>query len=117
AVRHVYTDADVPGLGKNVLTEPDRVAAVEAYRFHVRYYALLGLKEAVANGFGPAAGLLAAESDRDGWEYRRRILVDDFGLADVSAGLRELAEMAVQVARDTERARAKDDARGVRVIG
>jgi hypothetical protein len=100
----VYTEADIPGLGKNVLTERDRVRGLEAYRFYARYFALLALKDAVLAG--AAAG----------WEYARGILAEDGGPADAAAGLRELADMALQVAKDTERVRAKDDARGVKVI-
>jgi hypothetical protein len=116
-VRDVYTERDVPGLGKNVLTERDRLRGLAAYQFHTCYYALLGLlaRSRVA-GAGEAERLLDVPSADGLWEYRRRILTDDFGLADVGVGLRALKNMARQVARDVERARERDTLRGVKVI-
>jgi len=117
--KDLYTERDVPGLGKNVLTERDRVRAVEAYRFYTLYYALLGLKDRLlaltADGAG-ADPVLAAPGGSAAWEHQRQILVEDFGLESPAAGLRMLASMAVRVARAVERAREKDDTRGAKVI-
>jgi hypothetical protein len=117
--REFYTEQDVPGLGKNVLTERNRVRAVAAYHFYTAYYALLGLTDRVGDVLatgGDAAAVLGAAGDGGEWEYRRRILVADYGITSPAAGLSMLATMALEVARDCERAREKDDTRGVRVI-
>jgi len=63
-----------------------------------------------------ARGLLNAASQDPAWEHQRRILRDDFGLADVPGGLRKLPAMLEKVARDVERSKAKDDERGMRII-
>src|SRR5262249_44867085 len=39
-VKQIYTEADIDGLGKNFLPEKNRLRAIEAYRFVLRYYAL-----------------------------------------------------------------------------
>ena len=119
AEKPFYTERDVPGLGKNVLTERDRVRAIEAYRFYTRYHALLGLKDRVRDVLtrgGSVADLLTTPSEWDGWEQQRHILTHDFGIEDPATGLRLLAPMALQIAKDCERAREKDNTRGVRVI-
>src|SRR5207248_987124 len=94
--------------------------AVDAYHFYALYYALLGLRQQLrdaAAGRGEVGGLLATQGAQEEWEYQRRLLVEEFGIEDAGAGLTLLASMALQVAKDCEQARGKDDARGVRVIG
>lgn len=117
-VKPLYTERDMPGLGKNVLTERDRTRAIEAYRFYASYYALLGLKDRVRDALarGERVAELLAAPGAGAWEQQRDILVSDCGIQDVAAGLRLLPEMALQVAKDCERARDKDDARGARII-
>jgi hypothetical protein len=118
-VKELYTERDIPGLGKNVLTERDRVRAADAYWFYTRHYALLGLlgrvREELAAGPEGAARLLSAPGFGE-WEYQRRLLAEEFELTDPAEGLRELAAGVGRIAQDCERARLKDDARGVKVI-
>lgn len=115
----LYTERDIPGLGKNVMTERDRVRAIEAYRFYTLYHALVALRDQVRAALEEgrdASQVLVAPGACDDWEQQRHVLAQDFGIDDPSAGLRLLPSMALQVAKDCERAREKDDARGVRVI-
>jgi Domain of unknown function (DUF4954) len=118
--REVYTERDVEGLGKNYLLEADRAAAVEAYRFFIRYYALLGLscrvREALARGAGGIDRLLTMRSAAQPWEHQRRILAEDFGCTDVAAALRDLPDVLERVARGVELSKGKDDHRGRKVI-
>jgi Domain of unknown function (DUF4954) len=113
----VYTEADVEGLGKNYLTEQSRRRAVEAYRFFVRYYALLGLcKRAAAADARPDGPLLHAPGRDPCWEHQRQLLVGELGVRDVASGLRELPGLLEQVARQVEESRARDDRRGERIL-
>jgi hypothetical protein len=115
----LYTERDIPGLGKNVLTERDRVRAIEAYRFYTCFHGLLALRDEVRKALEEgrdAAQVLAVPGACDDWEQQRHILAQDFGIDDPAAGLRLMPQMAMQVAKDCERAREKDDTRGVRVI-
>src|SRR5262249_44325380 len=82
--QEVYTEDEIGGLGKNLLTERSRQQAVAAYRFAVRYYALLGLKEraeaARAEGRSDLGhGLLATPGPDPRWEHQRQILVHELG--------------------------------------
>ncbi len=40
SVKDIYTESDIPGLGKNYLTDAHRLKAIETYRFHIRFFAL-----------------------------------------------------------------------------
>jgi hypothetical protein len=120
-VREVYTGRDIEGLGANFLPESSRLRALEAYRFFVRYYALLGLKDAaaaaLADGHGAGCDRLLTRPSADArWEHQRRILVEELGVRDVAAALRELPAVLEHVAREVERSRAKDEERGQRLF-
>ncbi len=116
-VKELYTERDIPGLGKNVLTERDRVRAVEAYRFYTRHYALLGLRDRIRAlvSSEDAVALLATAGSGE-WEYQRRLLAEEFAVIDPVEGLCALVAGAYQFATDCERAREKDDTRGAKVI-
>ncbi len=119
--KEFYTEAEVEGLGKNFLTEKGRLRALEAYRFFVRYYALLGLKgraeEALAAGDAEACrGLLASPGDDPRWEHQRQLLAGELGITGVIEGLQELPAMLEKTARDVEESKARDDRRGARIL-
>jgi hypothetical protein len=124
AVRHVkevYTEQNIKGLGKNFMREVCRQPAIEAYRFFIRYYALMALKDKVQ--FALDAGeeeaislVLATPGSRPEWEHPRQILYEEFGVSDVIVGLRQLPDILDKVATAVEVSKAKDDERGARII-
>lgn len=50
--KEIYTDSDIKGLGKNFMTEASRLKAIEAYNFHITFYALKHLAQRVAKVIG-----------------------------------------------------------------
>lgn len=118
-VKEIYTDKDIPGLGKNYMLEENRKPAIEAYTFYIRYYALLGLKEqaerAISEG-RDVEGLLDAPSSDPKWEHQRRTIAEELPGKGVAELLRTLREMQEKVARDIEESKRKDDRRGTRII-
>jgi hypothetical protein len=121
SIQDVYTERDIPGLGKNFLTETRRQAACAGYRFFIRLYALLGLKEAaealLSQGLpGATARLLATPSGNPRWEHQRRLLPHGPDLTDVLAALAELPAMLRKIGRAVEQSKEKDDVRGSRII-
>lgn len=118
-VQDVYTDRDIVGLGKNYMLDRWRGPAVAAYRFHIRYYALLGLEKRVRQVLregGDVTRLLTTPSTDQPWEHQRQLLIGDLGVTDVVSALRELPAAFDRVATDVERSKAKDDARGREII-
>jgi hypothetical protein len=108
-------------LGKNLMREVCRKPAIEAYRFFIRYSALLALKERVQAAFRedqePVLNpLLTTPSNQPQWEHARRILCEELDVTDVVAGLRELPAMFDKIARAVELSKTKDDQRGERII-
>ncbi len=120
-VKDVYTERDILGLGKNYVSEPQRRRAVLSYGFFIRYYALLSLLERLRicpeAALGRVAGrLLTMPSTNARWEHARCLLTEELHVGDVPGALRELADVLEQLAQDVERARARDDERGRRII-
>lgn len=114
APKEIYTERDIEGLGKNVLTEEHRRKAVEAYRAFLEYDALTALLERARAA--PDVALLLTPSADPVWEEQRLLLTHEYGLRGVAAGLARLSQVLEAMARDVEASKAKDDARGARVI-
>ena len=119
--KEFYTDLDIEGLGKNLMLEVHRHPAIQAYRYFIRYYALLRLKDEaeaiLAETSGETvSGLLTTPSADRQWEHARHILCEELGLHDVVEALHELRPMLNQIAWDVEEAKARDDQRGTRII-
>jgi hypothetical protein len=120
--KDMYTDRDIKGLGKNYMLESSRLKGIEAYTFYLRYYALLGLKEAVEKLLAESkkseiAGIYDRASDDNLWEHQREIVLVEFpDERDVGKHLRLLTEMQERIARDVQTSKEKDDKRGMRVI-
>jgi hypothetical protein len=120
-VKEIYTERDLKGLGKNFMFEESRRRAIEAYRFSVRYYALLGLKDQVqtilaADDFVRLDRVLEMPSQDPRWEHRRRLLTKELGITEVAHGLGELPRLLEQFARGVEASKVRDDHRGGRII-
>jgi hypothetical protein len=118
----LYLDEDVAGLGKNVLTEESRLRGIEVYNFFIEYFALQGLavrvRELVESGekAGVASICEHATGDTD-WEYRRGLINSEgYGERTVAENLGRLADIHNRIARDTERAKERDDIRGKKII-
>jgi hypothetical protein len=119
--RELYTDREIPGCGKNYMSEASRVAAIAAYQFYTRLYALAGLKARLAQVMAPGGRIdpslvLNTPSSDLLWEHQRLVLVEELGVTDAVAGLGELPQMYQKVAEEVERSKAKDDERGPRII-
>ncbi len=50
--KDVYTPDDISGTGKNFITEKSRITGIEAYNFHIAFYALKHLAERAAKMLG-----------------------------------------------------------------
>jgi NDP-sugar pyrophosphorylase family protein len=117
----IYTDRDIPGLGKNYLTDTARLAAIEGYQFSIRRYALMQLKEAAEAAVHSEKGrlddrLLTDAAPGTEWDYARQLIASELGISNVEPGLRLLATITEQTAEMVERSKAKDDERGARIM-
>lgn len=121
-VREFYTDRDIPGLGKNVMTEESRTRGIDTYTLYIEYFALQGLAARVA---GLVEGgtrdrivsVYTDATDDPDWEYRRRILNSEgCGGRTVTENLERLTAIHERIARDTQRSKERDDIRGRKIV-
>ncbi len=97
-----YTDGEIPGLGKNFMTEEDRRSAMEAYRFHVDLFVLEKLLE---EGVAPEEEDLVSSLAEKRFRGRSKREMKEL-----------LNEMKARMAFMIEESRKRDDARGAAVI-
>jgi hypothetical protein len=118
----VYTDRDIAGLGKNFMTEESRKQGITAYDFFIEYYALKRLAEKVDallanNERSELFTLYDRRTDDAVWEHVRGIIVGEtYNQRSIQENLSRLMEIQEDIARNTERAKQKDDRRGRKII-
>jgi hypothetical protein len=102
-IRDVYTDRDIPGLGRNVLHERHRAAAVRWYADHLERLESLRLLDRAVRGVVADPESLPARAAEAGeygaWDWLARLpdLMEAFGAA-------------------VERSKARDEDRGLMVL-
>lgn len=119
--KEVYTGGDIEGLGKNYLTEKNRLKAIETYTFFLRYYALNGLRReaTILLEAGEEPGhqrLMAEDPVSPRWRHERDVLVGEGHGENLSGDLRQLGEILRQMAVSVQSSKEKDDRRGVGII-
>ncbi|MBN1434011.1 DUF4954 family protein [Candidatus Fermentibacterales bacterium] len=118
--KDIYLEGDIPGLGKNFLTEENREAAVDTYTENLRFYALRGLLREVESIASVGGGLeslgdpVPRVSAR--WSQERDIIRDEYGEESVSELLRRLSTLWRKAASAVVRSREKDSQRGIACI-
>lgn len=105
----VYTDRDLAGIGKNLMTEDARRRGVDAYRSCLRRLALAAAAERILRG----ADLSEPWLDAD--ESLRRFLGPDAS-SSPAAVLRLHLEETRRWAEAVEACKARDDQRGPRIL-
>ena len=120
--KEYYTDADIPGLGKNYMTEESRTRGIATYGLFIEYFALQGLAARVAGlldgGERDRVATLYEEAAGDpDWEYRLFLLRSEGHAGrSVAENLERLGGIHERIARDTELSKERDDVRGRKII-
>jgi hypothetical protein len=120
--KSVYTEKDIPGIGKNFVTRESRKKAVDAYGFYCTLYALGGLKKRVSELMASGVpikkeNLFGAPSHDEAWDYQKQLLEDSgFDRRSIKENLAAFVAMQEQVAASVLRSKEKDDIRGKAVI-
>ncbi|OQS03139.1 hypothetical protein THRCLA_04552 [Thraustotheca clavata] len=112
----IYTDKQVPGLGKNYMTESSRVAGIEAYNYFIRFYALNGFWRTLRQGPLPVDAVLHAPTTCPRWSHERGLLLASTPTASGADLLRELVAAYKTIAKKAETGKARDDKRGQQII-
>lgn len=114
----IFTDAQVPGLGKNYMRETARIEAIEAYTFFIQLYALeQGLLLAV-EAIVDAGGVMPTEIGQVPSDlYAVQVLKEEFpATLWVLDALQDLVARRRHVVKDAVHGKARDDARGKRIV-
>lgn len=119
--REVYTEEQIPGLGKNFLREPGRQQGIEGYGLaieHVLLRALWGEVEHLAQtGQTVFADLYSVASSRQEWEQWRPLFLEEhMDQHTVGENLQRLILLEEQAANRIQAAKQRDDVRGRRII-
>jgi len=120
-IKQVYTQEDIPGLGKCYLLEVNREKAIEAYTFFIRYYALSELKKMLEKRIseGTSSEELLSSSSPEGeeyWEHVRQVILGEFPAGDTKKLLKTLLQMEEKVCEMVDSSKKKDDLRGEKII-
>ncbi|OPL18921.1 MAG: hypothetical protein AVO35_03040 [Candidatus Aegiribacteria sp. MLS_C] len=100
--RSHYTEDQIPGLGRNFLTEEHRLAAVRTYRFHADLFALETMDSPSATEMDRQLSESVMGSRYSGYSRSR--------LEELRSSMRE------DLARSVEESRSRDHRRGVSII-
>ncbi len=78
-MKNIYTDSEIPGTGKNFITEENRINGIDAYTFYIHFYALKLLTHRVGKILSGNNGIdtsLIYEEDSDikQWSHAMSIL-------------------------------------------
>jgi hypothetical protein len=122
SVKDVYTEQDIPGLGKNYMLEESRTAGIEGYSLYIEFYVLSELlSEASRLKAGGRLNQLdkvyEAGTDSPAWEHARSLLISEgYGKRTIHENLERLSGIFETVTGQTQRSKEKDDVRGRRII-
>jgi hypothetical protein len=120
ASRPVFTDKDIPAIGKNFMKETARLEGIEAYTFYIRMYALKGLYFGVRfclQHEREANRVLEHNYINDSrYEHELALLHSEFPNKNVRELLNELVAAHEKMCADTLLSKEKDNFRGVRII-
>ncbi|HDP79809.1 MAG TPA: DUF4954 family protein, partial [Spirochaetes bacterium] len=117
----IYTNRDIPGIGKNYLTEKNRKAGIDAYDFYIEYYALSRLLDRIGaiqpQGAGAFNDIYDKKTNDNDWEHARGVLRSEgYGGRSVRENLLRLIDMVNRISSSTFRSKERDDGRGKRII-
>lgn len=107
----IYTEKEIPGLGRNFMLEIHKKKAVEAYSFHIIFYALSGYMRELEEH--PGEDPMADSSPSARWEHERNILRNFYPdvpreeLLDILAGSWKKTLMDVRDSRSRDFSRAE----------
>ena len=122
-IQDFYTEREIAGLGKNYMTEKNRMKGTETYTFYIEYYILCGLMQQVVTLLHTGQRdkidtIYGDATDDPNWEHRRKLLkIENLDNRCVHANLKRLIVLQEKIAQDTQKAKEKDDIRGSQIIG
>jgi len=116
--REIYLERDLPGIGKNYITERNRKSAVYIYSLFTEFFILINLLDYIKEtDILDEKKLLLEKSKNKDWE-QARLMMDSEKWSDRSLGdsMQSLIVIAEKIARNTRISKERDDGRGKKII-
>ncbi len=116
--REIYLERDIPGIGKNYMTERCRKSAVYIYSLFIEFFILVNLLDHIREIDEYNENLLfETESDNNTWEEARLLMLDEkWYPRNLKASMKSLIDIAGKIARNTKMSKERDDGRGKKII-
>jgi NDP-sugar pyrophosphorylase family protein len=121
-VREMYTEKDIPGLGKNFLIEESRLMGVRSYTFYIEYYCLKALikkaEELISkNESSSLKSIIEVSFPGTEWEHARKLLISEgYASRSMQENCKRFTTIHELIAADTETSKTRDDERGRRIV-
>jgi hypothetical protein len=118
--KDIYTSGEIPGMGKNFMTETSRSEAVETYTFYIHHYLLKGLLEEltrVINMGSDLSRVYKTVPNNDEWAFIQGLLIEEnMDSGSHRENLLKLIRSYETVMEQIISSKKKDDIRGRRII-
>jgi hypothetical protein len=120
--KEIYTEKEIPGLGKNYVTIENCVKGIKAYSMIIDYYLLTQLVE-ILEEFSETGevkkteDLTLMEITHSEWEYARSIITESEDYSEsLPENLRKLLNVLDLVTEGVLNSKKRDDVRGIKII-
>ena len=116
-----YTERDIPGAGKNFITEEQRVKGIETYSFYIRHYLLTALfariEELMRDNIKPEFENIMKPEGSGYWNHAVKLVKTELpeGIS-VKSALETLILSLEKIYKDAFDSRRKDYKRGVSTV-
>jgi hypothetical protein len=121
-MKEIYTEAEIPGTGKNFITEKNRICGADAYTFYIQLYALKLLVHRAGKVLSDNNGvdteqIYRDDSDIKQWSHARTILENE-GLKEIplKESLEKIINMNNVFLSSVYSSKDKDNIRGKKII-
>ncbi len=120
--KEIYTVGDIPGIGKNFMSEQSRKTGIEAYELYIEYYALMKMLNRISSlqlegGLDVLKGIYDNATDNSEWEHARKVFAKEgYRGRSVGDNLSRLISILNTISTSTLRSKARDDERGRKII-
>lgn len=114
----IYTEQDVPGLGKNYMLEESRIAGINSYKRAILLYALEGLFDECLkqNYTDPKMDINQIENVTTEFKFQIQLINDYLSTNTLSVALKKYVLMKEKLFADSRDSKNRDDIRGRRII-
>jgi len=116
-----YTERDIPGAGKNFITDENRVKGIETYSFYIRHYlmtAIFGrIEELMKDNIKPELKNIMQPQGAGYWSHAVNLIRSELpGDISVKSVLETLIQSLEKIYKDAFDSRKKDYKRGISTV-